>query len=68
MHIESWEVAMSFNDDYVGDSFLKKYYNVYMNYPHKCKKCGGSMHVPDGNLKCPKCKENLEEIESMLWD
>jgi hypothetical protein len=32
---QDWEVAMSFNDDYVGDSLLKKYYNVYMNYPHK---------------------------------
>ena len=66
------EVGYIFEED-IKDSYVK-----YMDYPHKCSKCGGSSKVyksfekkaSKGELKCPKCDGmmgiNVERL--IMWD
>ena len=49
---------------------LSKGYELYAAYDHRCKDCGGHMHVIETyeGLLCPKCKSALEWDRSILWD
>ena len=70
-NIHVWSVAAPFEgEDYVMSEDLKKYYRVYMKYPHKCKTCGGNMHIAGNKekLMCPDCKIPLEIGGFMCWD
>jgi len=67
------DIGYIFADD------INKSYTKYMDYPHKCSKCGGSSKVyksfvknaENGKLKCPKCK-GLMGIDfdnwGFMWD
>ncbi len=45
-------------------------YEKYADFPHKCGKCRGKMHVvkQDEDLICPECGATLEKIAALLWD
>ena len=49
----------------VGENEVK-----HMDYPHKCSKCGGKMHIVDLKEKrlCPHCKMPMEVVNLMCWD
>ncbi len=61
------EGSQYFMEDDLEEDFTK-----FADYPHKCIKCGGSMHVvrSDENLFCPECGTPMEiDPDSlMMWD
>ncbi len=64
-------VAFPFPEEtYVMSNDLEEYYEKYADYPHKCGKCRGKMHVVKENetLLCPHCKEPLEILDVIMWD
>ncbi len=57
-------------EEYVTGSELEEYYEKYADYPHKCGKCKGRMHVVKDSrtLLCPNCKEPLRTTDTIMWD
>lgn len=57
---------------------IKESYVKYMDYPHKCSKCGGRSKVYKsfekkaykGELKCPKCDGfmMINPAQMIMWD
>lgn len=66
-----WSVAAPYDGaDYVSWTDLEEYYTEFAKYPHKCKKCGGSMSILDdgADMPCPECGEMLEPTDFIMWD
>lgn len=66
-----WSVAFPHPaEEYVMSDKLEEFYEKYADYPHKCGKCRGKMHVViEGEvLFCPNCKEPLDISEDIMWD
>ncbi len=68
---ERWCVAFPHPEEkYVMSYELDEYYEKYADYPHKCGKCKGKMHIvkEDEILLCPICKDPMEVFEVLMWD
>lgn len=72
-----WSVAAPFTETkYVSPWDLKTHYELFAEYPHKCKHCGGELEIFTekdakhglSNLKCPLCHATLNMNANLLWD
>ncbi len=73
----SWCVAFPFHEsDYVSPCDLKKYFEEFEKYDHRCPKCGGEAEIVKsferkllgGAIKCTKCGGDMKLTDIMLWD
>lgn len=71
---QKWSVAFPFEGaSYVTSYDMEKYYDLYMEYDHRCKKCGGGMFPfpksrRENDMICPICKKTLEIVSFYFWD
>ena len=59
------------NEKYVFPGEFNKYYKLYKEYRHTCKKCGGIMKLIRQNnavehLECPHCKGEILSISDVM--
>ena len=55
---------------------LKKYYDLYEKYDHRCPECGGAAEIvedfekklEEGELSCAKCDGTLKLADIIMWD
>ena len=55
---------------------LEQYYEVFREYPHKCKKCSGNLKIVlhdeskkyKKNILCPNCKKYMIKKFIGYWD
>ncbi len=71
-----WSVSFPFKGyAYVSSVDMMENYDIFEEYNHQCKKCGGKMKAltekecleGDGMI-CPHCKMRMEMINFWYWD
>ena len=72
-----WSVAFPCEGaEYVSWLDLKKYYDLYEKYDHRCPECGGAAEIvedfekklEEGELSCAKCDGTLKLADIIMWD